>query len=526
VVSEHERHRNQAIIEKQGNRNLLSDFPNWGDRIDSTLGLGTKPDTETPMADDRIYLNGIDALTGQYLVSPMPLADAAARARGTPPPAEHAGWLQRIAKWVTGKFFALPVDVDPAEVSQAGWAVVFGPDASAKVRRALEPLIEHRRKQVPPDRCKVLEFKRGETRESWLARHGAAGANVEPTCVPYYVLLVGGPDSIPFDFQFLLDVDYAVGRLAFDNEDDYGRYVQAVVAYETDGVVANGRELVFWGTRHDGDPATELSSDDLVRPLFKGVPAGAGAAIPPIADKMKFKARCLVGDGEATKANLLEVLHSRTQKPPSFLFTASHGMGWPKGDARQRAGQGGLLCQDWPGFGRIKPDHYLTAKEVEADARLQGLVAFVFACYGAGTPRHDPFLRKPEGGPVEVADAPFVSALGQRLLGGGALAVIGHVERAWGYSIQPPGIGPQVRPFWNLMGRILGGEPVGHATMDFSQRFATASADLLNKLAPTQPGALAATDASLVLSWIDRNDAMNYVVLGDPAVRLRTDDLK
>src|SRR5262249_40936940 len=97
---------------------------------------------------------------------------------------------------------------------------------------------------------------------------------------------------------------------------------------------------------------------------------------------------------------------------------------------------------------------------------------------------------------------------------------------AWGYSIQPPGIGPQVRPFWNLMGRILGGEPVGHATMDFSQRYATASTDLLNKLAPTQPGALAATDASLVLSWIDRNDAQNYGVLGDPAVRLRADDLK
>jgi endonuclease I len=40
AVSHHERHRNAAIFEKQGNRNPLIDFPEWADRIDFTRGLG------------------------------------------------------------------------------------------------------------------------------------------------------------------------------------------------------------------------------------------------------------------------------------------------------------------------------------------------------------------------------------------------------------------------------------------------------------------------------------------------------
>jgi hypothetical protein len=479
------------------------------------------------MNDPRIVLNGINALTGEYLVPPMTLAEAAVRARGTPPPAEQASWIQRLAQRLLGRFFGLPMDVDPTDLAQSGWAVVFTPDTPPAVRQALQPLIDLRGRQVPPDRCKVLEYRPGETREAWLGKYGAHGSDVEPTRVPYYVLLVGGPEAIPFEFQFLLDIDYAVGRLTFDRPEDYRRYAEAVVAYETEANVANGKEVVYWGTRHEGDAATQLSADFLVQPLFAGVPAaGQDAAVPAIAAKFKFRARCLLGE-EATKASLLEVLHSRKQATPSLLFTASHGMGgWPKGDARQRPGQGALLCQDWAGFGKIKPEHYVTAAEVEADARLQGLVAFVFACYGAGTPRYDPFLKNAAAGPLEVAAAPFVSALAQRLLAGGALAVIGHVERAWGYSIQPAGVGPQLQPFRNLIGRVVAGEPVGHATMDFSQRYATYSANLLNKLDPSLPAARQSTDADLARDWIERNDAQNYLVLGDPGVRLRVDDLK
>ena len=45
-------------------------------------------------------------------------------------------------------------------------------------------------------------------------------------------------------------------------------------------------------------------------------------------------------------------------------------------------------------------------------------------------------------------------------------------------------------------------------------------------LDPSLPEAKLPIDPELVSAWIERNDAQNYVVLGDPAVRLRTDDLQ
>jgi len=39
-VTDHERHRNQAIFKVQGNRNPLIDHPEWADQIDFLKGLG------------------------------------------------------------------------------------------------------------------------------------------------------------------------------------------------------------------------------------------------------------------------------------------------------------------------------------------------------------------------------------------------------------------------------------------------------------------------------------------------------
>jgi hypothetical protein len=479
------------------------------------------------MRDSQIYINGINAQTGEYLTPPLTISEAAALARATPPAQNQVSWFQRLENLFKGWFLGLPLDVDPTDLTQAGWSVVVPADTSDAVKRAIRPLIEHRRRQVPPDRHRVLDYIHGESREQWLGRYGAYGSNVEPTVIPYYVLLIGGPELIPFEFQYELDIDYAVGRIAFDAPEDYGRYAEAVIGYEQDAAVPNGREVVYWGTRHEGDPATELSSKYLITPLAEGEGVeGRSRGTPAVGAKWKFRSRCLKGY-DATKANLLEVLHARRHSTPALLFTASHGMGgWPKGDPRQRLANGAILCQDWAGFGRIHPEYYLTAAEIEPDARLQGLVAFVFACYGAGTPRYDNFLRDLNRGPVEIANVPFVAALPQKLLAGGSLAVVGHVERAWSYSIQPPSVGPQLLPFRNLIGRILAGEPVGHSTRDFSERYATASVTLARKLNPALPEAKPPTDADLVWTWVERNDAQNYVVLGDPAVRLRVNDLK
>jgi hypothetical protein len=477
------------------------------------------------MDGQRLHVNGINGATGEYLVPPLTVEWAAELARGQPHEGWVAGWLRGVAKVLKSPLMGLPSDVDPKDVAAAGWAVVFPKDTPAAVRQALQPLISHRQHQVLPGRCKVLEYERGQARKDWLEKHGVHASDVDPERVGYYVLLVGPPTGIPFDLQYLLDVDYAVGRLAFDTPEQYGQYAKSVVDYETAASVPTGKEVIFWGPRHENDAATGLSSDYLIAPLHNGLPAGVGRpAQPPIAQKLGYRTRCFKGDS-ATRANLAEALRARGGAAPAVLFTASHGVGWPKGDALQRPAQGALLCQDWTGFGGVKRAHYLTAADVADDAHVHGLVAFLFACFGAGTPAFDPFLERGQVGPVGLAEEPFTAALPQRLLShprGSALAVVGHVDRAWGFSIQPPGLGPQLLPFRNFLGRVLAGEPVGHATKDFSERFATLSVDLLSKYDRTQPGQRP-SDRDLVWTWVERNDAQSYVLLGDPAVQLRAD---
>jgi hypothetical protein len=477
--------------------------------------------------DDDIILNGIDGTTGEYLVAPITPAEAQSIASGHPTDEATAKWLKGKAGAAARKNLDLPMDVNPTQPSRAGWAIVFPAGASAELKAAVQPLIDRRKKMVAPDRCKVLEYKPGETMRKWLARHGVAPGSVIPTKVPYYVTLVGGPTEIPFDFQYLLNVEYAVGRLAFDTVEQYKRYAESVAAYETASSINNAKEVTYWGPRHAADRSTQMSADSLIKPLMEEQYTNEQQVPGPVAAVKGFRSKCFRA-ADATKAKLLETLHPATgTAPPAVLFTASHGMGWPKDDARQKPAQGALLAQDWAGFGQVSPAHYLTAAEVEDGANVGGVVAFVFACYGAGTPRTDAFLSDKSRGAVEIASAPFVAALPQRLLShpnGSALAVIGHIERAWGYSIKPTGAGTQIEPFREFVARVLSGEPVGHAMLNFTKRYASLSTTLASLLEDAT-GEAKPPPQEIAATWVERNDAQNYVVLGDPAVRLRTDSL-
>ena len=495
----------------------------------------TAPPDEQP--DGRLFCNGINGATGQFLTPPVSIDDVAALVRAEPQPDPDLTGSRRKGP---DKIAALPFNIDPLDMSRSGWALVFPEGTASAVRDALVPLLKHRQGQIPADRCKELEYKPGDNLRTWLLRHGVSTGRVAPSKVPYYVLLVGGPELIPFEFQYLLDVEYAVGRVAFDRPEQYRQYAESVVAYEKTGAVPHGKEIVYWGTRHARDFPTQLSADSLITPLYAGVPNDPDEG-EPAAALNGFRSRCLKG-ADATKASLAEMLHAPASgQPPAMLFTASHGLGWPRGDERQAAAQGALLCQDWSGFGAVKPAHYLGSGDIADDARVHGLVAFFFACFGAGTPMRNNYLFGPKQPPLDsperlLADRPFVSPLPQRLLShpqGGALAVIGHVERAWAHSIQPlddrnrplPKVGPLLTMFRNCVGRILGGQPVGHATKDISEKYATLSAYLLGLIGPDASGT-SPTDQRLVNAWIERNDAQNYVVLGDPAVRLRVDLMK
>ena len=354
---------------------------------------------------------------------------------------------------------------------------------------------------------KVFDYKKGEQVRDWYRRHKIDTANFEPELVPYYLMLVGPPTNIPFEFQYLLGIEYAVGRLAFDSAPDYARYARSVVEYETATAVNNAKEIVYWGTCHAADPATNLSAHDLIEPLANGIDNPAAPRLKkPVHEQVGYGHKLLSSD-DATKANLLATLNSG--KPPALLFTASHGL-WPKaGAANQHELQGALLCQDWPGFGTMRPDCYLTASDVTDEATVGGMIAFLFACFGAGTPDIDQFRKVPDdpSTAVKLASEPFVAALPRRLLShpnGGALAVVGHVDRAWSFSIRPPSAirpaDPHVHQYADLhAGRRPGGL---RAAAEFRRPLLRLSVELLNVLSPTAPAGDKLSDKALVNCWL------------------------
>lgn len=458
------------------------------------------------MTEDRFFFNGIDGTTGNYLQPPLT-------------PEELVELLDPGAKdLLEPGTRRVTTGIDPRRLDSSGWGVLFSREADAAVREALEPLLAHRRKQVGSEhRDRFYDYSgdtgyaRGESSFKLLGRLGVGPGPVDPDKAPYYLLLVGGPDEIPYHIQYELDLAFAVGRVSFDTPEEYARYAEGVIAAET-GRVQRPRRVGFLASSHD--PATRMSCNGLVAPLAEYCQDLPGrrngweveAHLAEAADRERF-ARLLGGDDA-----------------PALAFTATHGVRFPAGDPRQKGEQGAFLYQE-----RVVEDgeevermRLFGASQVAEGASPAGLVSFHFACYGAGWPLRDDFAhREPDEPPKNVAPEPLVAALPRRLLGhpkGGALAFIGHVDRAWGWSYVF-GQDYHREVFEATLAEILDGYPVGAALEYFGERHGQLAGMLAAARQRRSYGE--PVDAKEYAGLLTAtHDARNYVLLGDPAVRL------
>jgi hypothetical protein len=410
-------------------------------------------------------------------------------------------------------------DVD--DLTRQRWCVVVPEGARGEHLRALvEPLVARRRDE---QRAAVATYpvpsrmSQSEAQQ-WLARVRAGFASAREA--PRYYLLLGDLDEVPLTVQQAIALaDGCPGRLAFDRDDDLAAYVHKALREESSDPTSV--HLYAAAT----DRTIEHAQTNLLAPVrdqlrrshdLGELPTAAVADVPDLA---------------------AAAAHAR-----AFVFSLTHGYGGDRRSgfldpAARRSQQGALVL---PGGARI------TAADVAGKPFIQDGFWFMFACYGAGTPAdsaYAPWLRELRGGALaHLADAteralppagerPFVAAIPRAALANpeGPRACFGHVDVAWQYSYSDadPTVLSRPSKFAALVEDACRGRRAGaiarglvRAATDAALRLAAEA-----ELARRDPDAAARRADRVAHLWLLHHDLASYVLLGDPAVRLRSPDM-
>ncbi len=402
---------------------------------------------------------------------------------------------------------------------EAGWTyLVNGKDPDKdEIIKTIRTLAEHRKMEDPDS---PLEFNNEHEYQwaDWLEKKywNLADWSRRLRRIPEYIMIVGGPDKIPFRFQVMLDCTASVGRVAFDTVQELKNYVDKVIRLETAKEPAVDREVVLFAPRGDSEDATAYSYQYMALPMADH-----------IASELGFEVTSML-ENEASKENLAKTLESRK---PAVVYSASHGMGaagCPL-DLQKRI-NGAICCQ---GVERSSGDECLySAEDIPSDRSfLDGSVFFQFACFGYGTPAISDFyhwFREP----TLNAEEDFVAAIPKKLLSlpEGPIAYIGHLDAAWVVGFMDPSerFKPiswhsRIRPFKSAVETLLAARPVGLAVEDMNKRLAEHNQAITSAYDTFQEEGNLTKQAieSLAGSFIFRTDAQNYMVFGDPAARVR-----
>jgi hypothetical protein len=533
------------------------------DPLDGPLLIVDDPNRSSP-----IVANGIDVATGLPLLTLDAVAARRFALADQGLDIRKAFHERRIAQHRPTLGLIHGVSYD--ELAEAGWALIVHSHDDTALLKALTPLIRHRSQQQgielpeftfrPDERCgdwvarytpvdsrfpspwhpqrqlrlPILLYEGGEayTCNTFLGRNGVMSGPVNPKQgVPFYLLIAGRPGPlyagdtafIPLDFQYDLDIFWGVGRICFTNavgqhdEQAYTDYAEQLVEFEQCKEPPYSKHIVYFATRHQRDASSVASEEQLVRPLAEG---DTVQGIEPPNHSYGFSVD-LVSGVQATRANLSAILSGVPPiRKPALLFSATHGAGLRSGNPNLPTQQGALICQDWSGVGTVREEHWLGADNLPDSLDVKGLVAILFACYSAGCPQYDMYATA-AGRVREIAPRTLISALAQRLLRSGALAVIGHVDRAWNYSFSVPElhVNSQIQGFDDLLRRLMSGGRLGFATDQFNLRQA-AFGGALSTYVKRALYREAYNLSEIGSIWKAYNDARSYIVVGDPAAHL------
>ena len=214
--------------------------------------------------------------------------------------------------------------------------------------------------------------------------------------VPYYLLIVGSPQRIPFEFQAQLDLQWAVGRLHFDDVADYAR-VRAEGRRVREGTGAAAAS----GARRSGcraircDLATPLLAGAVVRRISRRVSAGISSRSASGRLRGDDVRRRRPGDEGAADDSLPR--RHRWRRAGAGLHRLARRRVVDCRSARsQRERQGALVTQEWTRGRPLTDDCYFAASDVPPTPRVAWPDDVLFACFGGGCPEQGLVLLRAE----------------------------------------------------------------------------------------------------------------------------------
>jgi hypothetical protein len=410
--------------------------------------------------------------------------------------------------------------VDTGDPRIVGWTFLLNAEDPQKdqIIEILRPLAT-KRGMSDPDRPLLYRNEPQDRWSEWMNEE-YFGQDEQYGKTPQYVLLVGDPQQIPFGLQSLLAAAANVGRLDFDSLEQLQTYVDKVLRLEEKKTPVVAREAIFFAP--DGGPSdpTHFSREYMALPMAEHVRKECGLSTQEI-----------LGD-KATKKALITALLSRR---PALVYTASHGLGAiDQTQAIQKQRNGAICCQRQ---GVLSADSLFGAEDVNhKEPFLEGSIFFQFACFGYGTPAKSTFADWIKDVPQRYTDSDFTAALPRKLLSHprGPIAYIGHLDLALLHGFtnaRAPDIDDRwhnrIQPFVSAVTQLLALQPSGLAMQDMSKRFNVINATFTATVERQRLGKQQWSPekkASLLDRWLIRGDAQNYMVMGDPAARLRLPD--
>jgi hypothetical protein len=473
------------------------------------IDIGPKPTTRVARA--RVTVTSDVDGVAPLLATKKKRAAIASLLAGTTLPQEPDEILRR------SRGLATDSAATPEQIGKQGWGVVVpeGPRGD-QLLKSIDPL-KRFRTQVQGSREYIYRVPHalGLDAHAWVRDNFESKAEDKR---PRYLLVLGNPREVSLDLQRALAPLAGVGRLDFTDDTHYGSYAEKAIAAETP-TRDELRASVYLGD--DGSPATTSAESQLILPCMRAL----GELVEERQTRLT-KHQHVRGD----KTDLVKCANQA-----DLLFTVSHGLGDKmKYDERTKM-QGALLAGE----------ELFSGDDVEKGEFLRGGMWMMIACYGLGTPQFSTYrswiaqtherkgladldLETITAGELADDESPFIADLPRKALANpdGPLAIIGHMDLAWSYSYMQDGQ-PRFDRLFESLRSLLRELPVGFALEKLMQQCVYASdqlASLYEHERDRERGKAKEVlePQRIPRAWMLRQDLRGYMLLGDPATRLRT----